>query len=110
MVGERGRGVAVRAVVINAALIGLGFGVMSSPLTSAVLTATPPARAGLASSMVNASRQVGSVFGVALLGALVQRLFANNLIVRLTDAGMPSGQSVGLAEALARAGSLAVRV
>jgi DHA2 family methylenomycin A resistance protein-like MFS transporter len=91
------------------ALIGLGFGVMASPLTSAVMTATPPARAGLASSMVNASRQVGSVFGVALLGAVVQRLFADNLIVRLTDAGVPIGQSVGLAGGLARAGSLAVR-
>jgi DHA2 family methylenomycin A resistance protein-like MFS transporter len=92
------------------ALIGLGFGVMASPLTSAVMTATPPARAGLASSMVNASRQVGSVFGVALLGAVVQRTFAENLIVRLTDAGVPIGQSVGLAGGLARAGSLAVRV
>jgi DHA2 family multidrug resistance protein-like MFS transporter len=73
------------------------------------MTATPPARAGLASSMVNASRQVGSVFGVALLGAVVQRLFAENLIVRLTDSGVPLAQSVGLAGGLARAGSLAVR-
>jgi hypothetical protein len=34
---------------------------------------------------------------------------AENLIVRLTDAGVPLGQSVGLAGGLARAGSLAVR-
>jgi DHA2 family methylenomycin A resistance protein-like MFS transporter len=91
------------------ALIGLGFGVMASPLTSAVMTATPPARAGLASSMVNASRQVGSVFGVALLGAVVQGSFAGNLTTRLVDAGVAAGPSAALAGRLAPAGALAIR-
>jgi MFS family permease len=92
------------------ALIGLGFGVMASPLTSAVMTATPPARAGLASSMVNASRQIGSVFGVAALGAVVQRAFAANLAARLADAGVPLSRSRELADRLAQAGSLAGQV
>ncbi len=35
--------------------------------------AAPPERAGIASSVINASRQVGVVLGVALLGALVNR-------------------------------------
>jgi DHA2 family methylenomycin A resistance protein-like MFS transporter len=91
------------------ALVGLGFGVMAPPLTSAVLTATPPNRAGLASSTVNASRQVGTVFGVALLGALVQQAFAGNLATRLAARGVPAGQAAALAGRLARAGSQAAQ-
>ncbi len=91
-------------------MIGLGFGVLVSPLTSTVMTSTPPALAGLSSSMVNASRQVGAVFGVALLGALVQHAFAGNLATRLADVGVPAGQSAVLAARLAQAGSQAMRV
>src|SRR5262249_30150188 len=59
------------AIWWNLALSGVGFGFMLSPIAAAVLSATPPNRAGLGSSVVNTSRQIGGVFGVALLGAIV---------------------------------------
>jgi DHA2 family methylenomycin A resistance protein-like MFS transporter len=91
-------------------LAGLGFGLMLSPLTSAVMTSTPPALAGLASSLVNASRQVGALLGVALLGSVLQHVFASNLVVRLTGLGVPAGQSAEFAVRLAQAGSQAAQV
>ena len=57
-------------------MLGIGFGLMLSPLTAAVLSATPSTRAGLGSSMINTSRQVGSTLGVAVLGDAFTRFTA----------------------------------
>lgn len=54
------------------ALVGLGFGLVLSPLSAAALASVDRRRAGLASSVANTARQLGTVVGIALLGALVQ--------------------------------------
>jgi DHA2 family methylenomycin A resistance protein-like MFS transporter len=94
----------------NMALFGIGVGLMISPLTAAVLSATPPNRAGLGSSMVNTSRQLGSVFGIALLGALVHSQFASNLSSNFANKGVPAPLRDTLANALSSAGAQASRV
>ncbi len=91
-------------------MFGLGLGLMISPLTAAVLSATPPERAGLGSSMVNTSRQIGGVFGIALLGALVEHQFSRNLLSRLTGLGLPAEISGKIAETIASAGAQAGKV
>jgi MFS transporter, DHA2 family, methylenomycin A resistance protein len=52
-------------------LIGVGYGITSTPMAAAVLGAVPPNRAGMASSTVNTARQIGGVFGIAILGSLL---------------------------------------
>lgn len=89
----------------NFALFGIGVGLMLSPITSAVLAATPPARAGLASSMVNTSRQIGSVFGIAVLGAIVEHQESHNLAGHLAALHLPSRLSDTLANTIATAGA-----
>jgi EmrB/QacA subfamily drug resistance transporter len=91
----------------NLAMLGIGFGLMLSPITAAVLDATPPNRAGLASSVVGASRQIGSVFGVALLGALVVGQFADRLIAGFVALGVPSSLSRNIANTVASSGASA---
>jgi EmrB/QacA subfamily drug resistance transporter len=49
---------------------GAGLGVTSTALSSAALAAVEPARAGMATGLVNTLRQVGTATGVDLLGAL----------------------------------------
>ncbi|WP_433060454.1 MFS transporter [Dactylosporangium sp. CS-033363] len=58
--------------LIPALLLG-GFGISMSMVaaTSAVVEAAPEGRAGLATGLFNASRQVGSALGIAALGALL---------------------------------------
>jgi EmrB/QacA subfamily drug resistance transporter len=91
-------------------MLGTGFGLMLSPLTVAVLASTPRARAGLASSMVNTSRQIGGVLGIALLGALVANQFSSNILHKLTVAGIPSDLAQKISTTIAGAGTLASRV
>jgi DHA2 family methylenomycin A resistance protein-like MFS transporter len=59
--------------LLVAPLVAAGFGMAYTmpAATTAVIESAPGERAGLASGAVNAARQVGSVIGVALLGALV---------------------------------------
>jgi|GEM_PF-1599060 hypothetical protein len=91
-------------------LLGSGFGLMLSPITAAVLSATPPARAGLASSTVNTSRQIGSVLGIAVLGAVIEHQEASNLTNHLVHLRLPAKLSETLGAALANAGASAGRV
>jgi EmrB/QacA subfamily drug resistance transporter len=51
-------------------LAGAGLGITSTGLASAALSAVEPARAGMATGLVNTLRQVGTATGVAVLGAL----------------------------------------
>jgi DHA2 family methylenomycin A resistance protein-like MFS transporter len=51
---------------------GFGLGLAVPPLTSALLGTVSHERSGVASGVLNASRQVGGVIGVALFGSLIQ--------------------------------------
>lgn len=52
-------------------IIGVGYGLTSTPMAAAVLGAVPASRAGMASSTNLAARVTGGVFGIAILGALL---------------------------------------
>jgi DHA2 family methylenomycin A resistance protein-like MFS transporter len=91
----------------NLALSGVGFGFMLSPTAAAVLAATPPSRVGLGSSIVNTTRQIGSVFGIALLGAVVLGQFAGRLTAGLVTLGVPQRVSSQIANTVASAGASA---
>jgi MFS family permease len=52
-------------------LMGLGMGLVMSPMSTAAMNAVEPAKAGVASGILSMGRMVGGTFGVAALGALV---------------------------------------
>ncbi len=52
-------------------LLGAGIGLCGTPMSTVAMSAVEVSRAGMASAVLNALRQVGQVFGVAVLGALV---------------------------------------
>ena len=91
-------------------LVGIGFGLMLSPLTAAALSATPPTRAGLGSSMINTSRQVGGTLGIAVLGAFVLQQFSSNIASQLTQRGVPGPIGATIASKIASAGAQASQV
>jgi EmrB/QacA subfamily drug resistance transporter len=91
-------------------LVGIGFGLMISPLTAAVLSATPPQRAGLGSSVNNTSRQVGGALGVAVLGTVVLQQFSSNITSQLAQRGVPGPIGATIASRIATAGEQASQV
>jgi DHA2 family methylenomycin A resistance protein-like MFS transporter len=54
-------------------IIGGGLGLLVPPLTSTLLRSVEKSRSGIAAGVLNATRQTGSVLGVALFGSLVGR-------------------------------------
>ncbi len=71
-------------------LVGAGFGIAVVPITSTVLNLVPAERSGMAASVTNTSRQLGSVVGVAVLGAVVNAELTGSLKSRLTAIGIPA--------------------
>ncbi len=75
----------------NLLMMGIGMGLVMTPMTAAVMNAVPRRRAGMASATSNASREVGGVFGIALLGAIVTHFFASDLRNSLEKLPLPAG-------------------
>jgi DHA2 family methylenomycin A resistance protein-like MFS transporter len=72
-------------------IIGIGYGITSTPMAAAVLGAVPPGRAGMASSTMNTARQIGGVFGIAILGSLLPPASAASDYAERFISGMHDG-------------------
>jgi MFS family permease len=73
-------------------LSGIGIGFAVAPVTSAVMATAPRDRVGNASGVLSTMRQVGSLLGIAVLGAVLQNRITANItegvqaITQLPDA------------------------
>jgi len=78
-------------LLLCAMLVAIGFGMSFTmpAMTTAVIESVLRARSGITAAVLNASRQVGGVLGVALLGSLVSKRssFVPGMHVALAIAG-----------------------
>jgi DHA2 family methylenomycin A resistance protein-like MFS transporter len=65
-----GQGTSYWAICAQLVVIGGGLGLLVPPLTSTLLGSVEKSRSGIAAGVLNATRQTGSVLGVALFGSL----------------------------------------
>jgi EmrB/QacA subfamily drug resistance transporter len=65
-------------------LMGVGMGLVMSPMSTAAMNAVDRTKAGVASGTLSMSRMVGGTFGVAIMGALVATLGRSKI-----DAALP---------------------
>ncbi|HEY6480887.1 MAG TPA: DHA2 family efflux MFS transporter permease subunit [Streptosporangiaceae bacterium] len=77
-----GESTGIGAIWWDFALLGAGVGMSLTPMTAVAMSAVGAGQAGMVSAVHNALRQLGQVFGVAVLGALVY-------------ARLPAGASAG---------------
>ncbi len=82
------------------ALVGGGIGLCGTVTTTITMSAVESSRAGMASAIVNALRQVGQVFGVAVLGALVYAHLPGGSAGNRLDPSQSSAFVAGLHNAL----------
>jgi EmrB/QacA subfamily drug resistance transporter len=70
-------------------IAGVGFGMAFVPITSTPLSVVPPEHSGMAASVTNTSRELGAVFGVAVLGSIVNGQLTGGLAAKLRAIGIP---------------------
>ncbi|HEX8963999.1 MAG TPA: MDR family MFS transporter [Rhodocyclaceae bacterium] len=74
-------------VIAVMAVAGLGLGSLLPNVTLAVQSTAPRAQLGVATAMVQSTRMVGSMFGTAVVGTLVTRLYAHRVEAALEASG-----------------------
>ncbi len=79
------------------AIMGHGMGATMAPMTAAVMNSVGQQRAGLGSAMTNTSREVGGVFGIALLGTILFTRLESVLSSSLSGLGLSARQQAAIA-------------
>src|SRR6266511_2769188 len=85
-------------------VLAAGMALTMTPMTAAVMGSVPTRNAGVASAATNTSREIGGVFGIALLGAIVTSAFRRGFLARLMETGMSKAQATSI---VAKAGASA---
>jgi MFS family permease len=65
--------------VIGLVLFGIGMGLAGTPSTTAITSALPPAKQGVASALNDTAREVGSAFGIAILGSVLNGAYRDGM-------------------------------
>ncbi len=89
-------------LVLPMVLCGTGMGVTMSPLTAAAMMEVPRGIAGSASGIINTTRSIGQVLGIAVLGSLLQTRMGSETETRLHHVPLDPGlhaRIVDMAEA-----------
>jgi EmrB/QacA subfamily drug resistance transporter len=60
---------------IGVVLFGFGMGLAGTPATTALTSSLPMSKQGVASAMNDTAREVGSAFGIAILGAVLNQAY-----------------------------------
>ncbi|OBJ48483.1 MFS transporter [Mycobacterium sp. 1423905.2] len=89
-------------------VISAGFGLCTAPTTSAIMTAAPDQKQGVASAVNDATREVGGALGIALAGSILAGSYSRHIATALTAVPEPVRTSVSdsLSKALAVAEQL----
>jgi EmrB/QacA subfamily drug resistance transporter len=84
-------------------LMGVGIGLVMSPMSTAAMNSVDRTKAGAASGVLSMSRMVGGTFGVAVMGALIAALGRSELDSHLRT--VPAATRAKLAQSLGSGGS-----
>jgi EmrB/QacA subfamily drug resistance transporter len=72
LVARLGGGATFAGLMPGFLLFGAGAGLMNVPLTNSVLHSMPPEQSGIASALMNASREVAGLLGITVIGAVLR--------------------------------------
>jgi MFS family permease len=85
-------------------LMGIGMGLVMSPMSTAAMNAVDRTKAGVASGTLSMNRMIGGTFGVAVMGALVAAIGRSNLDSSLPH--VPVAARAAIANSLGAGGSV----
>ncbi|HXC82472.1 MAG TPA: MFS transporter [Trebonia sp.] len=88
MIARLGVGIGYGSLMPGFLLFGVGAGLMNVPLTNEVLESSPTGQAGIASALLNDSREVAGLLGITVIGAVLSTRETSALRV-----GVPAHQA-----------------
>ena len=104
-----GPGTAWWATVPVLFVYGLGVGLATAQLTGVVLADVPVGNSGQGSGTQSTSRQVGSAFGIAILGTVLFSTLGAQLSHKLAGIpGIPAGQRTAIVTAVKQSAGAAI--
>jgi EmrB/QacA subfamily drug resistance transporter len=72
LVSRLGGGASFAGLMPGFLIFGAGAGLMNVPLTNAIMNSMPAERSGMASALLNASREVAGLLGITIIGAVLR--------------------------------------
>ena len=72
---------------IGVVLFAMGMGMAGTPATTAIVSSLPAAKQGVASAVNDTAREVGSAFGIAILGSVLNSTYRDSMVGAV--AGLP---------------------
>jgi MFS family permease len=83
-------------------VLSIGIGLITAPTTSAIMTAVPDNKQGVASAVNDAAREIGAALGIAVAGSILAARYTDRLLPQLAAFPEPvrGPASDSLAEAL----------
>jgi EmrB/QacA subfamily drug resistance transporter len=85
---------------------GAGMGMTFAPMTAAAMSRVPPRIAGSASGILNTSRNIGQLLGIAVLGSVLQSRLGVHAIEGFRSLPFLDGELLGTMTGLVRTGRL----
>ncbi|APV44796.1 drug resistance transporter, EmrB/QacA subfamily [Dehalogenimonas formicexedens] len=90
-----------QSLIIPLIFAGVGMGLIMAPVNTVMMAAAKVEQSGAASGIMTTMRQVGSLLGIAVLGAVLQARLASGLISALTNtAGIPESIKTSIINAI----------
>jgi len=89
-------------------LLGAGMSLTAAPSTGNIMSAVPPAKAGVGSAVNDTTREVGGALGIAVLGSISNAVFRAH--VNLDGLGLPPGLAKQAKESIGGATGISQRL
>jgi predicted MFS family arabinose efflux permease len=77
-------------VLVCLAVFGVGHGAVNAPITYTTVSGMPRSHAGVAAAVATTSRQIGTAFGVAIVGSVLNSRLTGPLSTGFVSASRPA--------------------
>lgn len=91
-------------------IAGIANGMANPPISTLAMGTVHPAKIGMASGVSNVSRQIGTAFGIAFLGAMLSNrynVYVHDKITALQVQGLPAAAKHSIITGIQQAGTIA---
>lgn len=91
-------------------IAGIASGMANPPISTLAMGTVHPSKIGMASGVSSVSRQIGTAFGIAFLGAMLSiqyNMYIHDKITALSVSGLPDTAKAGMISGIQKAGTIA---